>query len=72
MVTVMGEVENKNEYLNEFYRILKPGGILSISELAGDPDKMILDEVKELAENADFEYYRIYGSERNFTINFKK
>jgi ubiquinone/menaquinone biosynthesis C-methylase UbiE len=72
MITVIGEVENKKEYMDEFYRILKPGGLLSISELAGDPDKMTSQEVKELAGKASFEFYRMYGNERNYTINFKK
>lgn len=50
MVTVLGEVENQNEYILEFYRMLKVGGVLSISEQAGDADKMNVDEIKELFE----------------------
>ena len=72
MVTVLGEVENKELYMQEFYRILKKGGILSISEQMGDPDKMSIAEVKELAKNNNFTFYRLYGKERNYTINFKK
>ena len=72
MVTVLGEVENKDAYLEEFYRILKKDGILSISELAGDPDKMTIDEVKELAEKHNFSFYAIFGNERNYTLNLKK
>ncbi len=72
MVTVIGEIKNKEIYMNEFYRILKAGGILSISELAGDPDKMTIHEVQELAVNSGFEFYKMYGNERNYTINFMK
>ncbi|MBN1634376.1 MAG: methyltransferase domain-containing protein [Ignavibacteria bacterium] len=72
MVTVIGEVENKNEYLEEFFRIMKKGGILSISEQAGDPDKMSINEIREPVENIGFEFHRRYGNKRNFTINFKK
>jgi len=72
MVTVIGEVENKEAYLQEFYRILKPGGLLSISELAGDPDKMTPDELKLLVSQTDFNYYNIHGSKRNYTVNFQK
>ena len=72
MVTVLGEIENKMAYINEFNRIIKPGGILSISELAGDPDKLSVEEVKELMKNSDFEFYKIFGNARNYTINFKK
>jgi ubiquinone/menaquinone biosynthesis C-methylase UbiE len=72
MITVIGEVENKNEYLQELHRILKHGGILSISELAGDPDKMTIKEIKYLAKKYDFSFYNIFGKEKNYTINFKK
>jgi len=48
MVTVIGEIENKSSYLNEIYRILKDDGMLSVSELAGDPDKLSMDELQSL------------------------
>ena len=72
MVTVIGEVENKDEYIQEFYRILKPNGVLSITELAGDPDKMSVEELKSLIENHEFLFQKKYGTKKNFTINFKK
>ncbi|MEJ5352401.1 MAG: methyltransferase domain-containing protein [Melioribacteraceae bacterium] len=72
LVAVVGEVENKSEYFNEFFRMLKKGGILSISELGGDPDKLTAEEIKRLAETAGFEFYKLYGNKFNFTINFKK
>ncbi|MBK6346511.1 MAG: class I SAM-dependent methyltransferase [Bacteroidales bacterium] len=72
MVTVIGEVENKDIYMSEFYRILKPGGILSVTELAGDPDKLTISEVRKLAESHAFSFYRQYGNEKNYTVNFKK
>ena len=72
MVTVLGEIENQKEYIGEFYRMLKPNGILSISEQGGDPDKMSVEEIKELLKDFDFEFYKLYGMKNNFTINFKK
>lgn len=72
MVTVLGEIENQKEYIGEFYRMLKPNGILSISEQGGDPDKMSVEEIKELLKDFNFEFYKLYGTKNNFTINFKK
>ncbi|NHB67715.1 class I SAM-dependent methyltransferase [Perlabentimonas gracilis] len=72
MVTVLGEVENQDEYIQEFYRMLKPSGILSVSEQAGDPDKMTAEQIRKLAERHNFSFCRVYGSRRNFTVNFKK
>lgn len=72
MVTVIGEVENKNHYLKEIYRTIKDEGILSISELAGDPDKITIDELKNLVCSHGFEVLKIYGNNRNYTANFIK
>ncbi|MCW8814121.1 MAG: methyltransferase domain-containing protein [Chlorobium sp.] len=72
MVTVIGEVENKKEYLREIHRILKESGILSISELAGDPDKMSKEELKELVCTNGFKLKKQFGSSKNYTVNFIK
>ena len=72
MITVIGEVENKDAYMKEMHRMLKKGGILSVSELAGDPDKMSIDEIKHLTGKHHFSFYKLYGKESNYTINFKK
>jgi len=72
MVTVLGEVENKEAYIKEFHRMLKPNGILSISELAGDPDKMSTDELRDIIEKHNFKFFNEYGSKNNFTINYMK
>ena len=72
MVTVFGEVENKDSYLEEIYRILKCGGILSITELAGDPDKMTMGQIEEMVCKKGFKRKALYGNKKNYTINFVK
>lgn len=72
MVAVLGEVETKEAYIREFSQMLKRGGIVSVSELAGDPDKMSIGELKDLFEKHDFSFYAQYGNKRNYTLNFKK
>lgn len=72
MVTVLGEVENQDDYMQEFYRMLKHGGILTVSEQAGDPDKMSIEQLKYLASKHNFSFQSIFGSRRNYTINFMK
>lgn len=72
MVTVIGEVSNKREYLREMHRILKDDGVLSISELAGDPDKMNMEELKNLVCSEGFRVKKMYGCKRNYTMNFEK
>jgi ubiquinone/menaquinone biosynthesis C-methylase UbiE len=72
LVTVLGEVENRDVYLSEFYRMLKPGGLLSVSEQAGDPDKLTIGESKQLALKSGFVFDELFGNKRNYTINFRK
>jgi ubiquinone/menaquinone biosynthesis C-methylase UbiE len=72
MVTVIGEVEHKEAYIKEIYRILKKGGMLSISELAGDPDKMSIGEIEELVGICNFRLKNRFGNSKNYTVNFEK
>ena len=46
--------------------------MLSISELAGDPDKMSIDELKDLLCSEGFKLKKLFGTKRNYTINFVK
>ena len=72
MVTVLGEIESKEQYLGECFRLLRPGGLLSISEQAGDVDRMSTGEIKSLLQGRGFEFEMLYGTEKNFTMNFRK
>lgn len=72
LVTVLGEVENKELYISDFYRMLKKDGIVSVSELGGDPDKMSVEELSLLFSKFNFIIRNQYGTKRNFTINFCK
>jgi ubiquinone/menaquinone biosynthesis C-methylase UbiE len=72
MVTVLGEIENKEAYIKEFNSILRPNGLLSISEQAGDPDKLQRAEIEKLLEGSGFKFDRFFGNSKNFTINFRK
>lgn len=72
MVTVIGEIENKDAYIREFFRLLKKGALLSFSESRGDPDKMTIQELKELVNDYGFKFDSVFGNENNFTVNFVK
>ena len=72
MVTVLGEVENKAAYIKEFWRLLVLGGLVSVSEQPGDPDRLTIEEIKALFTEEDFEFDELFGGKSNFTINFRK
>jgi len=72
LVAVLGEVSDKERCLGDIYRVLKPSGLLSITEQPGDPDFLPLPVVLSLAENQGFEFAERYGKKKNYTVNFKK
>ncbi|MHA1833521.1 MAG: methyltransferase domain-containing protein [Candidatus Baldrarchaeia archaeon] len=72
LVAVLGEVSNKEGCLDSIYRVLKPSGLLSITEQPGDPDFLPLPVVRSLAEKQGFEFIESYGKKKNYTANFRK
>jgi len=72
LVTVLGEIPDKAQAIREIYNILKPGGLLSITELLPDPHYMSKKKVLNLAESQGFSFDRFYGNIISYTINFLK
>jgi ubiquinone/menaquinone biosynthesis C-methylase UbiE len=72
LVAVLGEVANQKAFLSEAHRVLKPEGILSISEHLPDPDFSSLAKVKSLVEKEGFEFFERYGAKWSYTVNFRK
>ncbi|MBU2494661.1 MAG: methyltransferase domain-containing protein [Bacteroidetes bacterium] len=72
LVTVLGEISNRINSLIEINNVLKLGGILSITEMYGDPDLITENELELLLCQSGFVIYKKYSSSKGFTINFKK
>ena len=72
LVTVLGEISNKNMALTEIYQALKQGGILSVTELIPDPHYTAKNRVRTLCREAGFTEMEYFGSWAAFTINFVK
>jgi ubiquinone/menaquinone biosynthesis C-methylase UbiE len=72
LVTVLGEVGDAARALAEAARALKPGGRLSVSELAGDPDYVRFDALEPMAEDAGLVFERKFGPRFAYTANFVK
>lgn len=72
LVTVLGEIPNREAALTELYAALKPGGILSISEVALDPHFTPRKTVVRLGEEAGFREKDFFGKKLAFTIHLEK
>jgi ubiquinone/menaquinone biosynthesis C-methylase UbiE len=72
LVTVLGEIPDRKKALQEIYHALRPGGLLSITELLPDPDYQTRRTVLRLAREAGFELQEKYGNLIVFTLNFSK
>lgn len=72
LVTALGEIPDRTAALRESHKALRPGGILSITEMFGDPHYQSRSKVKRLAEKTGFELQAFHGNWRLFTANFVK
>lgn len=72
LVTVLPEIPDQDRALAELYRVIKPGGRLSITEEFYDPDYPFAIETIRRVEAAGFELERRFGNFWVYTVNFGK
>ena len=72
LVTVLGEIPEQQAALQEIFDALKPGGILSVTEVIFDPHFQSRRKVTRLAEVVGFREQKFFGTRLAFTLNFQK
>lgn len=72
LVAVLGEIRDRADFLAEARRVLKAGGVLSVSEHLPDPDFSPRAKVRSLVEEAGFEFVGHSGAWWSYTANFRK
>jgi len=72
MMSVLGELPSPQLALMEFYRVLKPGGIIAFSELLVDPDYPLTRTVMALATDAGFRLKKQEGNFFCYSLVFEK
>ncbi len=70
LVTVLPEIPDQRRALAELYRVLKPGGVLSITEEFLDPDYPLPKTTIRWAEEAGFQFRERCGGWWVYTVNF--
>ncbi|MHB8995608.1 MAG: class I SAM-dependent methyltransferase [Armatimonadota bacterium] len=72
LVTVLGEIPNRQAALKEIFDALKPGGILSVTEIIFDPHFQRRHTVAGLANAAEFREIAFFGNRLAYTIHLQK
>lgn len=72
LVTVLGEILNREAGLKEIYNVLKPGGILSITEIIFDPHFQSRTTVLRLVKAVGFLEKNFFGNRFAFTMHLEK
>ena len=72
LVTVLGEIPEQSPALQEIYDVLKPNGLLSVTEVIPDPHYQSQKTVRRLAERSGFRLTQTYSNALAFTMHFRK
>jgi ubiquinone/menaquinone biosynthesis C-methylase UbiE len=72
MITVINEFPQPERALREFYRVLKPSGILAFSELLSDPDYPLARTLIRKASGEKFRLKKRRGNFFSYTLVFEK
>jgi len=72
IITVFNEIPHQGDALKEFYRVLKPKGLLVFSELLLDPDYPLAKTLIGKAEKYPFRLKEKIGNFFYYTLKFEK
>jgi ubiquinone/menaquinone biosynthesis C-methylase UbiE len=72
LITVLPEIPDRKRALHELQRVLKAGGVLSLTEEFLDPDYPLARTTIRWAEEAGFELEERHGNWWSYTLNFRK
>jgi len=72
MVTVLQEIPDRQRALKEVKRVLKPDGILAVTEFLPTPDYVLKSTTIKICKKAGFILDKTLGNLWNYTVRFKK
>ena len=71
LVAVLGEIPDRPQALRELRRVLRRGGVLSITETLTDPDYQFEDSVRDVCRAVGFEPLEHTRGLLGYTMNFR-
>lgn len=72
LVTVLGEIPDRRAALQEIFTALKPGGMLSVTEIIFDPHFQSRSTVAQLANDIGFQEQAFFGNAFAYTLNLTR
>ncbi len=72
LAAVIGEVPDKQACIRSLGRILKPGGQLVFAEAFPDPDRIGVQDLRNLAEPENFAFVEATGNRWRDFVRFRK
>jgi ubiquinone/menaquinone biosynthesis C-methylase UbiE len=72
LVSVLGEIPDREAALTDIFGGLKPGGILSVTEVMFDPHFQRQATVRQLAEAVGFRQKGLFGNRLAYTMHLEK
>jgi ubiquinone/menaquinone biosynthesis C-methylase UbiE len=69
---VIGEVPDKRACIRSLGRVLKPGGKLVFFETFPDPDRLSVQELRDLAEPENFDLVEATGNRWHDIVRFRR
>ena len=71
LAAVIGEVPDQQACLRSLGRVLKPSGRLVFAETFPDPDRLSVQQLRDLAEPANFEFVEASGTRWRDVVTFR-
>ena len=72
LVTVLGEIPDREAALKDIFDALRPGGFLSVTEIVMDPHYQRRATITRLADGVGFREKNFSGNALAFTLNLEK
>lgn len=72
LAAVLGEVADKPACARSLFRVLRPGGLLAVQEFFPDPDRLRVQQIRDLVEPEGFRFMDAQGRPWNYTVRFQR